>query len=76
MKMDNAISEFKALVLELIEVPEEAREEKILKRLDQISPDPKYMNYIFHSDEFYRKDESLDIDSLTKKVFNYKPIQL
>ena len=68
--------EFKTLVLELVEVPEESREAEILERLDQISPDPKYLDYIFHSEKFYRNDNSLDVDLLIQKVFNYKPIQL
>jgi len=69
-------SEFKALVLELIQVPDEEREMVISERLDLISPDPNYSNYIFHSEEFVNKDGSFDIDGLAEKVFSYKPIYL
>ena len=69
-------SEFKALVLELIEVPSEEREDEICERLDQISPDPSYSDYIFHSKEFENEDGSFNINGLTEKVFNYKPIYL
>jgi hypothetical protein len=68
--------EFKLLVLELIEVPEDEREMELLKKLNIISPDPEFLDYIFQSEEFYKEDGSFDIDSLTEKVFNYKPIQL
>ena len=69
-------SEFKTLVLELIEVPSEEREEIICERLNQISPDPSYSDYIFHSEEFENEDGSFDINGLTEKVFGYKPICL
>ena len=69
-------SEFKKLVLELIEVPSDDREEAICERLDQISPDPSYSNYIFWSDDFQNEDGSFDINGLADKVFSYKPICL
>ena len=69
-------SEFKTLVLELIEVPSEDREEIICERLDQISPDPSYTDYIFHSQEFENEDGTFNINGLAEKVFSYKPIYL
>ena len=74
--MESIKIEFKALVLELIDVPSEEREAIILLRLDKISLDPEYMDYIFHSDEFYLTDDEFDIQALTDKVFNYKPVVL
>ena len=74
-EMDDKKEEFKSLVLELLEVPEDDRENEILERLDRISPDPEYMNYIYHCDEFEDGDD-FDIDGFTKKVFSYKPIIL
>lgn len=74
--MDDNQKEFKSLVLELIEVPEDEREIELLSKLNSISPDPEFLDYIFQSDEFYKEDGNFDIDSLTEKVFNYKPIQL
>lgn len=74
--MDDARKEFKILVLELIEVPEDNRESEILERLELISPDPAFLDYIFQSDEFTREDGSFDADTLSEKVFSYKPIEL
>ena len=67
---------FKALVVELIAVPSDERENEILEELDRLSPDPEYMEYIYHSDEFYRDEETLNVAALSKKVFSYKPIIL
>ena len=69
-------SEFTSLVKELILIPNEERESEILERLDEISPDPKYLDYIFNSYEFYSEDDELDMEAITKKVFGYKPICL
>lgn len=73
--MDEIKEEFRQLVLELLKVPEEEREEVIIRRFDYISPDPEYLDYIFHSDEFITGD-TFDVDSYISKVFSYKPIQL
>ncbi|EGG92800.1 hypothetical protein IMCC1989_2794 [gamma proteobacterium IMCC1989] len=67
--------EFKTLIIELLEVPEEGRERKIIERLDKIAPDPEYMNYIYSCEEF-ETEGGFDIDGYTKKVFSYKPILL
>ena len=74
--MEDTRREFKELVLELIEVPDERREAEILSRLDEISPDPEYSDYILHSDEFYISENEFDIEALAEKVFNYQPIKL
>ena len=68
--------EFIELVKELLKVPSEDREKVICERLDKISPDPNYSDYIFYSDEFSAKDDSFNFEGLTEKVFNYKPILL
>ena len=73
--MSDVQEEFKSLVVELLEIPDEKREREILQRLDRISPDPEYMNYIYNCEEFERSDD-FDIEGLTKKVFSYKPILL
>jgi hypothetical protein len=67
---------FIALVIELIAVPSDERESEILEELNRLSPDPEYMDYIYHSDEFYRDDETLNVTALAERVFSYKPIIL
>lgn len=73
--MDEIKEEFKQLVLELLNIPEDEREKAIILRLDHISPDPEYLDYIYHSDEFIN-GKTFDVDSYISKVFSYKPIQL
>ena len=73
---DNIKNEFTSLVKELISIPNEERESEILERLDMISPDPKYLDYIFNSYEFCSEGGELDMKAITKKVFGYKPICL
>ncbi|WP_299775230.1 hypothetical protein [uncultured Pseudoteredinibacter sp.] len=74
--MKQVKDEFKALILELLAIPSEERESEVLERLDLISPDPEYTDYIYHSDEFNNRDGSFDIDGYAEKVFSYKPIRL
>jgi len=64
------------LLVELIDVPEDNREEEILEILDSIVPDPEYLDYIYQSDEFYDEDDKLDLDGVINKIFSYKPIEL
>ena len=66
----------KELVLELLSIPDEEREDAILEELDTLSPDPAYTNYIFHSNEFINTDGEFMIDEYLEKVFSYKPIAL
>lgn len=68
--------EFRSLLLELISIPNESREATILSRLDQISPDPDYLDYIYDSMDYYDSKGEIDIDAVTEKVFSYKPIVL
>ena len=72
---EDAKIQFRLLVLELLEVPNEHREHEILNKLDSLSPDPEYLDYIFHSNKFQRNG-SLDVDGLVKKVFAYEAIRL
>jgi len=74
--MDDKEKVFGALVYELVEVPSDEREMEILSVLDKIAPDPEYLDYIFHSDEFYDESGNVDIEKLTRKVFDYSPINL
>jgi hypothetical protein len=67
--------QFRVLLVELIDVQNDEREAEILEVLDEISPDPEYLDYVFQSTEFYQGDD-LDIDGIIKKVFSYRPISL
>ena len=73
--MEKIKEEFKSLVLELLDISEDSRENEILERLDRICPDPEYMNYIYHSDK-YGGENMFDMEAFIEKVFSYKPIVL
>ncbi len=63
-----------ALFEELWEVPSDEREIEIFEEVKKISPDPKWSDYIYWSDEFVNEDESLNIPKLIKKLEEHKPI--
>ena len=65
-----------SLISELWEIPSEAREEEIIQELNQLSPDPNWSGYIYHSNEFVNEDDTLDVVSLVQKILSFKPIQL
>lgn len=67
-------AEFIALVGELLQLPGEEREAEIFERLDQISPDPAYSDYIYHCDDYCLDDDSMNINKLAQKVFSYQPL--
>ena len=59
---------------ELWEVPSDERESEIIEEINKISPDPKWSEYIYWSEEFVNEDESLNIPKLIKKLDEHKPI--
>lgn len=76
MRLQQSREEFRSLLLKLLSIPTEDREAKILTKLDRISPDPAYLDYVYNSMEFYDEDGHLDVDAVVEKVFSYQPIQL
>ena len=66
----------RALIVELLDTPPEAREKEIFRELDKLSPDPDYSDYIFHSREFERPNGEIDIHALVEKIFSYEAVQL
>lgn len=72
----NTKEDFKNLVKELLTSPSESRSDEIMEKLDVISPDSEFSDYIFYSQEFELADGNFDIDGLADKVFSYKAIQL
>ncbi|MCP4933256.1 MAG: hypothetical protein GY927_03415 [bacterium] len=65
------------LIHELISMPTtEKKQDKIFHQIDGLSPDPEWSDYIFHSEEFYNKANTLNVDAVVDKIVSYKPIQL
>lgn len=54
----------------------EAKEGIIISEIDTISPDPAWLDYIYQTDEYLDEDGNVDVDSLLRKVYSYKPISL
>ena len=48
----------------------EARDRKLAVEINQLSPDPKWSDYVFWSDDYFKEDETIDYDKLFKKIFN------
>ena len=80
MDRKNVMEEVGNLIDELLVAIEidlnEENELAIYNKISHLSPDPEWSDYVFHSDEFYREDGTLDIDAVVEKIFSYKPIQL
>lgn len=67
----------KNLVEELLSLQaSEKREIELVEELSKILPDPEFMVYIFHSNEFEKNDGTFDVDRFLEKCFKYKPIAL
>ena len=66
----------KSLLLELLEIPDETREEDLIEEIRKSSPDPDWSDYIYQSDEYSNSDGTIMIDEVLDKIFSYKPIIL
>lgn len=48
---------------------EEDRQSKIFVELNSISPDPKWSDYIYWSDDYLNEDETLNYEKFFYKIF-------
>ena len=64
------------LIVELLTIPSEERQEEIVEELNRISPDPYHIDYIYQTDDYVDEDGNIDVDAVVEKIFSYKPIQL
>ena len=76
MSVEEKKEKIKELIIELLAVPTDEREEIISEKLDKLSPDPYYSDYLFHSSTYEKSNGEIDIDAVVEKIFSYKPIQL
>lgn len=73
MSMQGKIIRLKKLI-NMLDNPGSLTEElsvEIIMEIEQLSPDPEIMNYIFG-----KKYEHLTVDEIIEKAFSYKPIIL
>ena len=54
----------------------DTQEEVLFARINDLSPDPEWSNYIFHSDEFVDSNGVLDLDRLIARLAAYQSITL
>ena len=69
--------ELRKLIHDVVNIPpgDEQKLDKLLNRINKLSPDPTILNYVLYSSSYYTDDE-LDIEAVLDKVFSYKPIAL
>lgn len=60
------------LLQELLAIPPEERELKIIEEINNISPDPSWSDYIYYSEDFV-KDGEIDVKLLVEKMLGYTP---
>ncbi len=71
-----ARAEMEQLITELGNGADEARAGEIAERVNELSPDPNWSDYIFHSDEFIGDEGTLLMEQLLDKILSYRAIQL
>lgn len=54
----------------------DVEEMALVARINQLSPDPEWTDYIFYSDEFFDSHGNLDVDRLISRMAAYRPITL
>ncbi|MEM6781364.1 MAG: bacteriocin immunity protein [Pseudomonadota bacterium] len=83
--MQEKKEEFISLVKDLLDLDkncDEQTEDDLVLKINRLSPDPEWTDYIFHSDEFVitvdEQNNKVEFDyiALAEKVFSYKPIAL
>ncbi len=63
----------KILVQELVTFNvEEQRESDICFEIDNLSPDPKWSNYIFWTDDYIDEEDNFLMEKFLDKIFSYK----
>jgi hypothetical protein len=70
----NARMELGLLLAELWDGVTETRSEEIAERANELSPDPDWSDYLFHSEEFVGEEDRLLLEKLLDKIFSYRPI--
>lgn len=51
---------------------EEKRESDICLKINNLSPDPKWSNYIFWTDDYIDENDNFLMEKFLDKIFSYK----
>lgn len=73
---DETKSEIARLISQMLSQKTEEEQDAVYDKIDQLSPDPEWSKYVFHSSEFYGEAENLDVKEVVEKIASYKPIIL
>lgn len=69
--------ELRALIAKLVSLDYQENDEiALLDRVNYLSPNPEWSDYIFYSKEFATAGGGIDIERLMDKIFSYRPIVL
>lgn len=66
--------EVAVLLAEFWKGPTEERTEQKVERMNVLSPDPGWSNYIYYSDALVKSDGVLDVTDVVDKIFSIRPI--
>lgn len=71
MNTNQTKEKLRDLINELVFTPHsENRDQELALEINSLSPDSKWSDYIFWSDEYFKDDETIDYDKFFKKIFN------
>lgn len=54
----------------------EKEEVDLKEKINKVSPDPNWSDYIYQTDAFVSADGAFNIDDVLDKIFSYRPIRL
>lgn len=54
----------------------EKESDELFCQISKNTLDPDWSDYIFHSTEFVRADETTDVEAVANKILAYRPIRL
>ncbi|EJG0692336.1 hypothetical protein C4G81_RS22200 [Vibrio parahaemolyticus] len=67
--------QIKPLVEQLVTFDLSEKDEAVIcSKIDKLSPDPRWSEYIFWSDEYIDENQNFLVDQFLEKIFSYKTI--
>jgi hypothetical protein len=75
--MNNDREILRDLLIRLVSIDASEKEEaSLIGRINMISPDPRWSDYIYQTDAFISADGAININDVLDKIFAYRPIRL
>lgn len=73
---DNLEEQLELLIDELFQQDNDEEQANISLKIQNISPDPYIIDYIFQSEDYTDDNGNVNIKKLVNKILKYKPISL